>query len=378
MAATAGLSESSGGESQPVDGGSPSVGNSNPGSKTPSGRVQSIFEAVDGEGVEPSVPGFDERRGGDKAVDKAVAKKQPPKQKAQNGKLQNSPTAQPAPVEDPFSEVEQFLTRELNPVVEGDEAAPEVDPNAPPDTRADARFQALANARRDAEARAQQVEQAHQQTQAQFQQFQQQVGQAFQELQLRTERLAAQNEMLMRGAQPSEADLDPETRVMKRLTDSATKELDPRFQELNNQLQAMRQERDQERRAQESHTNKQRYLYEADNALRSVVLKGLPEDALSPEIMEEFKEDILAVAWGRRTNMENAAKIVRERSLRRALVFIKSFAKSKQGAQEITGGAPPSATAQGGPGGNSPSLDKDAWHKQGYKTPLDWMIATQR
>ena len=382
MAATAsGVGASSGESSTPdavVSGGVDvgNAGNSNASNKTASQKVQDIFSAVDGD-EKPSIPGFQERRA--KGEDKQKAVKAPSAQ-PQKKKLEppaDAVNAGAAESHDPLADVEKFINSELNPNTEAvGEGAEE--PVTDPAKRTENRFQTLANRAKSAEENFTRSQQQLQEVSGQFQNFQQQVGAAFQDMQLRNERLSTQLEMLMRGNTQEE---DPETRVMKRLTDATSKELDPRFQKYESEIQQLKQHLQDRDRAEETSRNKARYQSDAQDAFQNHIMKGLSAEALTPQDRNEFINDIFSTMYERRTNAENAAKIVREQSLRRTLLFIKAFSKSRQNSQEAGAAAPGSSPAvrSGAVGGASEQAtsapSQQTLSKHGYRNPLEWMFA---
>jgi len=338
--------------------------------------VQDIFEAVDGVGVKPSIPTIEERK----------------KVKAAKPKVEGAkPPANATPVEDStdqLAEVEKFINQELSPGEQeiadrvGQEGA---EPEQDPATRGEKRFQELANARRDAEERAGRAEAYTQQLTQHLQGFQQQVSQAFQEMQVTNARLSAQVEMLSRGTQPQE-EVDPEVRVMDRLSNAALEKLAPQVRKyiepVMQELQTLKQEKAEAAALARSTENKNRYLSDADTHTVNTVLRGIPEEYITPQHREDYKSDVLSTMYAYRTDAPNAAKIVREKNLRNALLFIKAFGKSKQGAREAGAAAPPvpgrgvSATSAGAQNQQVPSLQLLAKHGfTGDQAALDWAFA---
>lgn len=340
-------------------------------SASPSDVRQSIFEAVDGVGVKPGLESWSEETS--------------PRNKKQAQKLSAVPQPSPqgeAPraqvteqVADPVHpDIAKYFETELGIQPQGAEALEGEQP-----AEANPQLDALTQRAAQAEQVAQQATQALSQMQSTLQQMQQGFQQTMQKVQVENAELRAGLKYLLSGQQKqNQQPLDPVAEFEQNLLN---RQVDPRLQKaitpLQREIQQLRQHIQQREQQAQTESNKQRYLSEASSAARDILFAGFDQGELSPELVAEAEEDILGLAWGQRTDIKNAAKILRQRTFRRALSFIKAQARM-QGAQqaktqELPGNMP--KTNMNAAAGGEPEPDNDLLLANGFKRYMDWDFA---
>lgn len=341
---------------------------------SPSNVRQSIFEAVDGAGVEPSLPSWQT-----KSEEKP---KRAPKPKAEapgNQALQTpQQQQQDASTVDPVHpDVMKFFENELNPQPQesGEGEAETEAGDEQPSERAQNRFQVLANRAKAAEESAQRATQAHEAVQGHVNQL----TEGFNQLRVQNAQLTTALQMMMQRQQPQhQQEVDPATEFRNNLRDETLKQLSPQLQKALQQrdekiskLENFIHERDAK---QQSTVNQQKYLSESDAAARTVALAGITAEDMTPQLLADTQEMVMATAWGHRTDMENAAKIVRQRTMRLALAFIKAQSQANRAKMSDRQNAP-----AGVPGANANARGnaEPSWNQikeSGSKNGIEFMM----
>lgn len=369
-------------------------------SGAPAGVVSAI-EAVDGAGAEPKFGmedfGIDGAGNPLEAKGKAKVRKNkdgtPPTAGA-DGQLQ-TPGGLETETSSWDTEAASFFERELGgeqptkAEVDDEDGAEDVEVEGEGAEKSD-RYQKLIERRKAAETRAKELESVVGESQQAVQQLRQEAGQAIGQLQNQLQSTLRQNaamqaklEMLMSG-QVQQRPEDDITRARRELMSEAEKtvfdkHVSPLQKELNGLKQFIQQDRQKQRTAHKS----QEYRAVAEKASVKIGMQGLPE-AVAAELLPSFQEEVLGVMWGKRTDADNAAKIVRNRHLRFGLEFVKAQAKANRDQIEKTKDVPsrvPASKAVGAKGGDGlPPWEIvqangyksfHAWELDG-KPPLKW------
>lgn len=359
--------------------------------------VQSVFEAVDGVGAEPKfgMEDFGIDSAGNPLPNKK-AKVSKPKVKAQAPQAGdegspisagNSSLQAPGGLETETSwssEAARIFETELGTAnQQGGEGEEGIEGEEQLEGEGEVgetnkRVQSLIARRKEAEARAQQLEQTHQRSQQEFGQFRQQVGGVVNQLQQQNAALAAKIEMLVSGHGRNAEPEDDVTRARRELTTEAERSVfEKHVSPLQKQVQKLEQFIQNSQRQHQTQLKSQEYQTQARNAAQQVGMAGLDAE-VAKELLPDFEEEVLSVAWGKRTDMESAAKIVRNRHLRFGLAFVKAQANAnkqrmEQVKNEVPRNAPPSRapSARGGDG----LPDWNVLTSNGYRDYLSWELA---
>jgi hypothetical protein len=216
-----------------------------------------------------------------------------------------------------------------------------------------------------------------QQHQQELGQLKQQFGGFANQMQQQNARLQAQVEMLLNGHGRNAEPEDDVTRARRALMSEAEKSVyDKYVQPMARKLQAIEQAGQRQQAEARTAQKAQQYQAQAREAAVQVGMKGLPEE-VAKELLPDFEEEVLSVAWGKRTDMANAAKIVRNRHLKFGLAFVKAQAKlNKQQMDQVKTDIP-----QPTPGSRAPSArggdGLPPWNvltANGYKSYTDWQF----
>lgn len=350
--------------------------------------VQSVFEAVDGVGAEPKfgMEDFGIDGAGNPLEGRKVRAKPAPKPQKQSA--EGSPiSAAGDNLQVPGGlETENSWSSEAAKIFESElglekkdqgEGDPEDIEQTEGEEKPNDRFQSLIARRKEAEAKAQQLEQASQRQQQEFGQFRQQVGGVVNQLQQQNARLAAQVEMLVKGQGRNAEPEDDVTRARRELTSEAERNVfDKHIKPMQERYEAQQRAFQQAQQKHQTQLKSQEYLTQARNAAQQVGMVGLDPE-VAKELLPGFEEQVLSVAWGQRTDMESAAKIVRQRHLRFGLAFVKAQANAnKQRLDQVKNEVPqntPASRAPSARGGDS----LPPWNvltANGYRSYSDWQF----
>ncbi len=178
-----------------------------------------------------------------------------------------------------------------------------------------------------------------------------------------------------------EQSLTPEEMIERDLIGKAQgatrKAIDPEIKALRAELDGFKRQSEQQVRQREIETNKSRYSSEAQTAARSVVLSGFSDEE-AQGLMPRAQGWVMAKAWAERTNMANAAKMVREDMIRFGLGFVRAQARLTQQKKNQSDAAPNAPPRQGadGSGDAEPTFDElRAAGFNGSNPFMDWEVA---
>lgn len=330
----------------------------------------SILEAVDGEGQAPSLAKAEKPEPGKEQVQ--AKKKNGSDQRAQQA---NEVTA-PSDHLDPESIFQKALEAHRPQKQAGDG---QTDEGEPLSEREQNRIQSLVNQTRAAEQRAERSEMQMRELGSRFEQMQAGLGQHLMQMQEQNARLQGQLQAMLNGQRREQ--LDPVQQVEQDLigkaSTAAERKLMGHIQQLQQRLEGFEQRAQQQQRTAEINSNKQKYLGEATHHGRSVVLAGFPEEAQS-RLMPLVQELVTAKAWGKRTDMASAAKMVREDFLQLGLEFVRAQARQNQQQREQTEGAHSAPPAQRSVAEGEPEPSYDELRAAGYRGMdpfMEWDMA---
>lgn len=333
----------------------------------------SIMEAVDGEGVAPSLakPEGQEALAANKA--KAPAK----------GKAAERAAAAEAVSQNQWGDVDpEALFRDAlgpeKPKSPDQELLTNED-GTPLSEREQSRFQTLANRAKAAEDRSASLENQMRQSFEQFQQGQQQLAAHLQKMEVHNARLQERLEHTLRSQR--EQSLTPEEQIERDLVGKASTAVEKRMmgkiQSLEGTLRQFQEQAKQEKRQSEIQTNKSRFSSEAHQAARSVVLSGFSDEE-AHELMPKAREWTMAKAWAERTNMAEAAKMVRQDMLKFGLAFVRAQARLTQQKKTQSDAAPNAPPRQGADGSGEAEPTFDELRSAGFNGSnpfMDWEMA---
>ena len=363
--------------------GSPSsLGRAAPSAPPPSTQGQratgdSIMEAIDGEGVAPSLA---------HEAPKPGAQKQSPVGKPQKGgadKRAAAADAIPTGDEQAFNPEAAFMealgpqerTQDSNP----DEAPLTNDDGTPIAKSAQERFKTLAARTAQAEERSQLMEQQVGQAFQQFQQNMRQMQDHNHKLEVQLARTMERMNFLQKGQQQGQ--LTPEQEferdMAQRIASPLERKLMGSMQGLQNEIKGLRETQATERRNAEIAQNKTRYNHEARYAARNMVLEGFSDEE-AKGVVDIAQDYVLAKSWAKRTNAREAAKLVRSDFLKFGLAFIKAQSRINQQRRtqaDQTPNAPPRSSADGS-GEVEPTFDElRSAGFNGVNPFMDWDLA---
>lgn len=253
-------------------------------------------------------------------------------------------------------------------------------------SRAQRRFQALSQRARAAEQRNQEWEQWGQQASQGYANMQRQMQQMATEkhqIEMQLADMRARIETMSHYGPKREE--DPADRFRRELRDEAAKqvhgEVSAEMEQLRGQLEAIqqqrqaeRQEMDRQRKEYESYQRRQRYSAEADEAAAAILMPGFSEEAQG-ELKSALGAMTVALAYGRRESIPEAAKRLRPILVKYGLAHVRSMqaGKGKQVAQTQRMTSSPGAARAHARGSAVPS--REAAQKAGYADELAAMMA---
>lgn len=338
---------------------------------------QSIFEAVDGSGVEPGLPEW-----------KEPAQESKQKRTSKAKALSVAPAASQAAVtsetftEDPVHpDVLKLFENELNPQgaqsPEGEDAELGEEGDDQLSDRGQKRFQVLANRAKAAEAGLAQANQNLHQMQG----YIGQLTEMAQSQKVENAKLTTAVQMLMQRQnmpQQQQQEVDPAAEFRNRLRDDTLKQISPvmrkELQARDQQINQLKNYIQQREAKQESAVNQQRYIQDSETAVRDVVLKGIEADDLPEGLAAEVQNYVMGAAWAHRTNMAEAAKMFRQTALKVGLAFVKAQSKANRAKMTDRQNAPANMpNSNGGARGSTEPSWKEI-KDSGAKDALDFMM----
>ncbi len=237
------------------------------------------------------------------------------------------------------------------------------------------RFQKLANERREATQRFQELENRTKTYESQVNQWAGQVNEQFTAMRVENAKLTAKMEALLQHGGRQQKEPDEAELALQQLGEK----LDPRYKKMlapmMNELKQLRAEREQEKRQGKLQQDQRLLNMAADRAASDVLLNGFNPEKAKP-LKNMGGSLVMALAWAKGCSHEEAAKLLRGYMGQWGTEFMRTkLASSKTQKEEAQKLPPSNIPGRGAPQarGNPTPTWEDA-KKAGFKNPLDMMI----